>query len=74
VSLALDDVDEMKFTTFDSATVSSGSGVTDMKASARLIQRQSLHAIVVLKKKDAKPGEQPLAMTGFTIDLTKLKR
>lgn len=70
VSLAFDDGREMQFETFNSATVTRGHGMVTLGGSMRLIQRDNLHVLVVLKKAKSAPGDKPLASTAFTIQLT----
>jgi hypothetical protein len=74
VSLALDDGQDMAFSTFDSAPVSKGAGAVDLRAGVRMIHRPVLHCLVIMKKKNAKPADAPLAVTGITIDVKGLTK
>jgi hypothetical protein len=74
VTLALDDSNEMAFSTFDKATVGRGEGEVEMKAGVRLFVRDTLHGMVILKRENAPADERPLAITCITINLEKLKR
>jgi hypothetical protein len=74
ISLALDEGNDMEFSTFDSSGVNRGRGAVNLKAAARMIQRPVLHCLVILKKKGAAPSDPPLATTGMTIDIKGLSR
>lgn len=74
VSLALDEDNDLQFSTFDSEKVGVGQGSVNLKAAVRMIQRPVLHCLVILKKKGAKPSDAPLASTGLTIDVKGLIR
>ena len=69
LALAFDDGQEMKFETFNSARVTRGHGMVTLGGGMRLIERDNLHVLIVLKKANAAPGDKPLAVTSFTIPL-----
>ena len=70
LALAFDDGKEMQFETFNSATVGRGRGRVTLGGSMRLIQRDNLHVMIVLKKPKSASGDTPLAATVFTVHLT----
>jgi hypothetical protein len=74
ISLALDEHEDMTFTTFGTQKAWAGNRTVDLAASVRLIQRPVLHCLVILKKKGAQPSDPPLALTGMEIDIKRLTR
>ena len=74
LSLALDEKEEMDFSTVDSAPVTRGSGEVDLQASVRMFGRETLHGVVMLRKVAPAPGEKSIAITSIEMDLKTLRR
>jgi len=73
LSLALNEKDEMDFSTFDSAPVKRGQGDIELKAEVRMFERDTLRCLVLLKKTASAPGDKPLAVAQVSIDLKQLR-
>ncbi len=73
VSLALDDRDEMDFSTIDRVKVPRGEGTVDLRGAVRVFGRDTLNGLVLLRRPGARPDEKPLAVARLTIDLRSLE-
>ena len=73
LSLALDERDDLQFSTYDHADIKQGSGAIALRGAVRVFGRDTLHGLVLLTKANAAPGEKPLALATLAIDLRHVR-